>query len=222
MRVFPERPGIEEEAPEARKLEPAVRTRRVTHRVLHERVGGDDEIAGEPGTEEQRQRGREVAARAQAFFAEEEEPKEGRLEKESEDALHRQRRPDDAAGELRETRPVGAELELERNARHYADGEVDPEDAPPETRRFSGALISAQRGPLENHDQERQPHRELGEQIVVRDGETELDPMPEERIRGGSHERSAPTHRLNRWRRRDQPRRRIPDITARIRESSAR
>src|SRR3989442_107903 len=105
----------------------------------------------------------------------------------SPDNVHRQRRADDAARELRETRPVGAELELEWNASHHSDREVDPEDAPPETRRISGAVVAAERCPLENHDQERQPHGELGKEVVVRDGEAELEPVPEEGVRRRAH-----------------------------------
>src|SRR5262249_35232107 len=74
-------------------------------------------------------------------------------------------------------------LKLHRDASHDANGEVDPEDAPPEARRRVIALIAfANREDLEDEDEEREAHRELGKQVVVGDGESELKPIPCKRI----------------------------------------
>ena len=64
VRVLPERPRVEDEGPEIRQVQHAVRPRRVTNGMLHEGVGGNDEVAGEPGTQEQGQGGGQVSAGA--------------------------------------------------------------------------------------------------------------------------------------------------------------
>ncbi len=47
---------------------------------------------------------------------------------------------------------------------------------------FHSGPSGAQADPLEDDDQQRQPHRELREEVVVGDGEAELQAVPEERI----------------------------------------
>ena len=79
---------------------------------------------------------------AEPLLAEEEQAEERRLGEEGEHALHRQRLADDAAGVAGEARPVGAELELHRDAGDDADGEVEPEDARPEA---GDVVVSARR-----------------------------------------------------------------------------
>ena len=47
------------------------------------------------------------------------------------------------------------------------------------------ASAAPQRLPLEDHDEEREPHRELREEVVVGDGEGELQPVPEDGVGHG-------------------------------------
>jgi hypothetical protein len=55
------------------------------------------------------------------------------------------------------------------------DGEIDGEDFHPEARRLVVAWITgSKRGRLQDDDQKRQAHGELGKQIVERDREGEL------------------------------------------------
>src|ERR1035441_6633201 len=105
---------------------------------------------------------------------------------EGEDALHRQGVPDDVAGVAGEARPVRPELELHRDARHDADCEVDAEDPDPEARGLVPALPAASQAPRLHHDdQKRLPHRQDGEEIVVDQGEGELETVEK---KGVTHE----------------------------------
>jgi hypothetical protein len=98
-----------------------------------------------------------------------------RLEKEAEDAFHGQRLANHPAGEPREPRPISAELEFHGNAGDYAEDEVDGEDTAPEACRPIPLLAAGfERHRLEHHDQQCQPHRELGKEIVKGDGEGEV------------------------------------------------
>ena len=84
---------------------------------------------------------------------------------------------------LRERGPVRPELEFHRDAGHDADGEVDTENAYPEPRGIVPLrLAGAQADALEHDDEQRQPHRQLGEEIVIGDRERELQPVPDQRI----------------------------------------
>src|SRR5208282_918986 len=70
VRVLPQRPGIQQHTPETREQDFAVRADRIAHGVLHPGIGGDDEVAGSPGAEENHQRRKPVAARPEPLFAE--------------------------------------------------------------------------------------------------------------------------------------------------------
>src|ERR1041385_1592276 len=130
-------------------------------------------------------------ALAETLFTEEEEPQKRRVQKEREDALHRERRRDDAARVVRETRPIGAELKLHRDPGDDAKEEVDGEYFGPEARRAVVALVPfAQSERLEDHDERREPHRELGEDIVVGYGEGEMQPVNGERTVHGDRGRA--------------------------------
>ena len=138
-----DRPWIEDEGAEVAQAEDSVGAELVPDRVLHEGVGRDDEVAREPAADEERDRGEEVAARTEPSLAPDQQGEEARLEEEGEDPLHRQRLPDDVAGAAREGRPVGAELELHRDAGDHAHREVQAEDADPEAR---GVVVAALAG----------------------------------------------------------------------------
>ncbi len=61
--VLDQGPGVQHEGPEARELQRAVGPHGIAHGVLHEGVGGDDEVAREPAADPERQGGSEVASR---------------------------------------------------------------------------------------------------------------------------------------------------------------
>src|SRR4030095_5371565 len=136
-----------------------------------------------PAPDEERDRGEEVADLREAPLAPDKQEEEARLEKEGEEPLHRQGLTDHAARVAAELGPVRAELELHGDAGDDADREVDAEDADPEARRVVPALAAgAEAQGLHDHDQEGQPHGELGEEVVVDDGERELQAMKDERV----------------------------------------
>ena len=144
--------------------------------MLHPCVGNDDEEAGDPGADEDHEGCAEMSELRETLFTEEEEAEEGRFEEEGEDAFHGEGLADDAASSARELRPVGAELELHRDAGDDAEQEVDREDLRPEARCLVPAVIAgAQSDELHDHHQQRQAHGELREEIVVGDSEGEVD-----------------------------------------------
>ena len=114
--------GFNRKAPEVAELQRAVGADAVADRMLHEGVGADDEVARQPAADEQRERRARKCPRGPSRCSpKRSRPRKRRLEEEREHALHRERVPDDAAGVPREARPVGAELELHRDAGDDAD-----------------------------------------------------------------------------------------------------
>ena len=175
VRVLQPRPRIQHQLPEAGQLERAVGSALVADRVLHPGVGRDDEVARQPRAQEDHQRGKPVHSFAQPLLAVEEQPEEGRFQKEGEAAFHGQGLSDDAAGEAREMRPVGAELEFHRDSGHHADDEVDAENLRPEAGGPVVALVvGLERQSFQNHDQRRQSHGQLRKQVVIGHREREL------------------------------------------------
>ena len=81
------------------------------------------------------------------------------------------------------SRPIGAELELHGDAGDDPHHERDAKDLRPKAH---GAIVvgvsRAKREGLQHEDQEREPHRELRKQIVIGDGEREMQPMEGERV----------------------------------------
>ena len=76
--------------------------------------------------------------------------------------------------------PVRAELKLHGNARADADCEIDSKDPDPEAGSIVPALPVWPEAPrLHEDNQEGQAHGELGEQIVIDDGERELEAVNE-------------------------------------------
>ena len=99
VRVLRERPGFSTNAEKSAELRAAPSPPiDVADGVLHERVGADDEVSGQPAPDEQGDGGEEVPAPAQPMLAEDEEAEEARLQEEREQPFHRERLADDAAG----------------------------------------------------------------------------------------------------------------------------
>src|SRR5262249_4312439 len=90
---------------------------------------------------------------------------------------------DDAAGELRKARPVGAELEFHGYAGNYTGDEIDTEDFGPKACSFVvHRLVGPQRKRFQHHNQGGEPHGELGKDVVVNDGEGEMDAVNKKSI----------------------------------------
>src|SRR5450631_2430965 len=114
--------------------------------MLHERIGGDDEVTRKPGAKEQRNRRRQMSARPQPFFAEEEKPQEGGFQNKRKNSLQRQSLADDFAGVIGEPGPVGAELKLQWNTGHHSHDEIETEDARPETSHLVVTFVAIPQG----------------------------------------------------------------------------
>ncbi len=113
-----------------------------------------------------------------AFLAVQKEAEECRLEEEAEDAFHGKRLANHSAGEVRETSPVGAEFEFHGNAGDNAEDEIDAKDASPEAGSPVPLLTAgAKRDRLEDYDQKRKAHGELGKQVMECDGKGEMQPV---------------------------------------------
>ena len=72
-------------------------------------------------------------------------PKKRRLDEKRREHLVAEQRPRDVAGPLDEARPVRAELEAHRDARHDAERERQREDLDPEVIRELPCLAAAAR-----------------------------------------------------------------------------
>ena len=181
MEILPEEPRIGEKGEEAGQGKASIGKDLVAHRMLHEGVRGHDEESRGPSPQED-QEGREpVGPGRKPLPAEEEEGQEGRLQEEGENAFHGQGLADYTARSLRESGPVRAELELHGDSGDDPHGEVDPEYLPPEVRSPVESLIPAPERPgLQDEDEQTQAHCELGEEVVVGDGEGEVKPVVEE------------------------------------------
>ena len=119
-----------------------------------------------------------MPGRRKPLLSVEKEPEKRRLEKEREHSLHGQSLSDDRTGHLGETGPVCAELELHGDAGHDAHREVESKDASPESGRGVGrGIVSKQSQGFEKENEKSEAHRELGEEIVVRDRKCEMQTM---------------------------------------------
>ena len=151
--------------------------------MLHEGVRHQNEVAGEPASQRDRQRGQEVIARTQSLFAPDERSDKGAFQKEREHAFHSQGLSNDAASVFGEARPVSPELKLHRNTGHHPDGEIETENLGPESRGLIVFLSTCpQSAPFPIDQEPRQAHGELRKEIVVGDREGELNTVPDGRI----------------------------------------
>lgn len=146
-----------------------------THRVLHPRVGGQDEDRGQ-----HRARGGHVDGQQVQFFrkpvpAEDPHADEGGLQEKGQQCLQRQRGAENIAHETGVLGPVHAELEFLHDAGHHSRREIDQEKLPEEFREPEVVVISdAVPEGLQDRDEHRQRDRERHEQKVVDRGDPEL------------------------------------------------
>ena len=147
----------------------------VADRMLHPRVGGEDEVGREPRPGPDEIDGREVHPRRQPVPAEDPEADERRLEHERADPLDRERRAEDVPDVRREHRPVHPELELHDEAGRDADREVDQEERPEEPRQPQPPLVARAVPPrLHHREHRRQPERQRDEDEVEERRQREL------------------------------------------------
>src|SRR6266702_3043632 len=93
---------------------------------------------------------------------------------------------DNSAGAACEFGPVGAELKFHGNSSDDAENEVDGEYPGPESRGLVVPFVSSgQTDRLEDDDEQRQSHSELGKEIVERHREGKVDSVEEEYIHDG-------------------------------------
>src|SRR6476646_4026124 len=182
VRILQERPWIQQQSPETDDLETSVGRTLECYGMLHPCVGDDDEVPGEPRAKKHQEGRPPVSFGAEAFFAIQEQSQERGFKKEREHALHHQRLADHAAGDAREMRPVGAELEFHGNPGDHAENEVDPKYFCPETGGLIVSfLVRAQCQGLQYHDQQGQPHGELRKEVMKRRGKSKMKPVNQQR-----------------------------------------
>src|SRR5437899_12277320 len=99
--------------------------------MLHERIRDENEIAGNPTAECNRDRGGKMAARAKSFLAPDQRTDKRTLQEEREHPFHRQRLANHAAGILRKVCPIRSKLKFHRDAGDDTDREVESENLGP-------------------------------------------------------------------------------------------
>ena len=167
---------------------------RVADRVLHPRVGGEDEV----GRDHRANRGGpdrgEVELRRQPPPAEDPQADEGRFEEERDQCLHRERGAEDVTHVLGIERPVHAELELLDDAGHDADGHRDEQELAPEAGH---AEIDLAPRPvvqgLAQRDEDREPDRHRHEDEMEQGCDAELAACEVESGHGGDLRITGPT-----------------------------
>ena len=143
--------------------------------MLHEAVGDDDPQGGDVAGKEDEPGAEAVQLLAYLLPAEVPDGDEGGLEEEGHRGFNGEERAEDVADELGVARPVGAELEFERNAGHDAEREVDEKELAPELGVFQPDFVAGLHVPrLHPGDHERQAEGEGDEDEVEEDGHGEL------------------------------------------------
>ena len=183
MRKLPVRKRRKEHPPDVLQKDRAVGRDAIADRVLHPRVGGNDEEAREPGARADHHAGPGDEHRRQAAPPIKQSAEKHRLEKERKHALHRERLTDNRTGVARKGRPVRSELKLHWNAGDDAGGKVDRKDLRPEVGNPRGLFIAfARRLPGVRSHERRKPHRSDRKEVMEHDREGKLQPIDEHGI----------------------------------------
>ncbi len=106
----------------------------IPDRMLHPRVGGEDEQCRQHRAERHHPDARQVHPFGQPVPAEQPQPEEGRLQEERGQALHRQRAAEHVSDEPRVRRPVHPELELLHQSGDDPDRDIDEQQRSEEPR----------------------------------------------------------------------------------------
>src|SRR5689334_7400259 len=99
--------------------------------MLHDGIGHQNEVAGNPAANRNRYCSSEMSARSESFLAPDQRADEGALEKEREHPFHGQRLSNYSAGIFGKIRPVSSKLEFHRNSGDHPDGKVQSENLCP-------------------------------------------------------------------------------------------
>ena len=181
-----ERRGVGQQRPDARQLGAAgLGIEADADWVLHERVGGEDEVRREPGADGGQPDRGQVHLAGQAVPAEDPQAEERRLDEERRQALDSERGAEDVTDEARVLAPVHAELELLHDAGGDADREVDQEQLAEELRQPQPALVvRAHPDRLHDRHERRQADRQRDEHEVVDRDDPELPSGKVQRVHG--------------------------------------
>ncbi len=154
---------------------PGVGVDPVPDRMLHPRVGRQDEVGADDRAQRRQPDGGEVHVPGQPVPAEDPQAEEGGLQEERDQRFHGQRRAEDISDETRVVRPVHPELELLDDSRDDPHREVDEHQLAPETGQAQPFDVS---GPiprrLHHRDQQRQPNCQRDEQKMIDRGDRKL------------------------------------------------
>src|SRR5271154_3509735 len=151
----------------------------IAHRMLHEGIRDQDEVAGQPTSERNRYRCQKVIARTQSFFAPDERADEGAFQEECEHPFHRQGLSDRAARVTGKVCPIRSELKFHGNAGYDANGKIEPKNLGPKADGLIVFFISCLKStPFPIHKEPAQPHGELRKQVVINERKAKLKPAP--------------------------------------------
>ena len=176
MQVLAPRKGIRDDLKEARKFGPAI-AQDVADGVLHPAVGEDDPQRREVGGNSDQPDGQQVDLLAHMVPAEDPDRQKDRFEEEGGGGFNGEERAENVAHVFRIARPVGAELEFERDPGHDAQREVDDEKLSPELHHpFVHFLARTHVKRLHDGEQDHQPEGQRDEDEVEKDGHGKLQP----------------------------------------------
>ncbi len=151
--------------------------------MLHKRIRDQNKVAGKPAPQRNPHRGQEVIPRAQSLLTPDKRADERTFQKESEHAFHCQRLSDHAARISGKVRPVRSELKLHGNPGDDSHSKIESENLGPKPNGLIVLFIARPQGtPFPIHQKPRQSHSELRKEIVIGQGEGELQPAPKRRI----------------------------------------
>ena len=168
VRVAPHERRVDEQRPDVVQHGLAALAQLVADRVLHPRVGDQNEHRRQHRTDRHRPDARQMHPLGEPVPAEQPQPDKRRLEEEGSQALHRQRRSEHAAHEARVGGPVHPELELLHESGDDADRHVDQQQRPEEAcHPLVVGVVRAVPGGLQDRHQERKADRHRHEQKVI-------------------------------------------------------
>jgi hypothetical protein len=144
--------------------------------MLHERIRNQNEIAGKPTAERDRDRGAKCPRGPSRFSPQINAPTNALSRKEREHSFHRERLSDHAAGILRKVSPIRSELKFHRNAGDDPDGKIESENLGPKPNSLIVFFVTGpERAPFPVTRNLRQPPIvSCGNKIVIDQRESEL------------------------------------------------
>ncbi len=156
----------------------------VAGRRLHPAIGRQNPEGGGGGTDRNHHSREHIEPGRHALKAEQQHAEEGRLQEECRQHLVAEQRSEHVAAKNREPAPISADLVGQHDPRHHAHRERDCENLGPELHQLPVAVrAGAQPDRAERGDIGRQPDGEARKNDVKNDGEGELQPGQQDRIK---------------------------------------